>query len=91
MVKAGIVVVARFAPAFSEEPMWRPVVVGVGLVTMTAAGLRALRQVDLKLLLAYGTVSQLGLLFVLFGLGDRRAASAGCAAYNDFMDYISQA
>ncbi len=46
---------------------------------MVAGGLRALRQYDLKLLLAYGTVSQLGLLVVLFGVGtpgggDRRRA-----------------
>src|SRR5690606_14454064 len=41
-------------------------------------GLRALRQVDLKLLLAYGTVSQLGFLIVLFGMGTPEATAAGC-------------
>ena len=45
----------------------------VGLVTMIAGGLRALRQYDLKLLLAHGTVSQLGFLVVLFGVGIGRA------------------
>jgi multicomponent Na+:H+ antiporter subunit A len=81
MVKAGIVVVARFAPAFHDRSIWAPLVIGVGLVTMAAAGLRALRQFDLKLLLAYGTVSQLGFLFVLFGLGDQQATLAGCALF----------
>jgi len=46
---------------------------------MVCGGLRALRQHDLKLLLAFGTVSQLGLLFVLFGVGVEAAAAAGCA------------
>jgi multicomponent Na+:H+ antiporter subunit A len=69
MVKAGIYVVARFAPVFALVSPWRTVVLCVGLVTMIAGGLRAWRQYDLKLLLAYGTVSQLGFLFVLFGTG----------------------
>ena len=56
---------------------WRTVVLGVGLVTMIAGGLRAWRQYDLKLLLAYGTVSQLGFLFVLFGTGVAGATLAG--------------
>ena len=49
----------------------------VGLVTMIAGGLRALRQYDLKLLLAHGTVSQLGFLVVLFGAGTTAATQAG--------------
>ncbi len=44
---------------------------------MLLGGLQALRQTDLKLLLAYGTVSQLGLLIVLVGAGTRAAALAG--------------
>ena len=77
MVKAGVYLVARFAPAFAEYAVWRPIVLTVGLVTMVFGGLRALRQHDLKLLLAFGTVSQLGLLFVLFGAGYEDAALAG--------------
>jgi multicomponent Na+:H+ antiporter subunit A len=45
---------------------------------MVLGGLRALRQHDLKLLLAHGTVSQLGFMFVLFGIGTPAAATAGC-------------
>ena len=45
---------------------------------MIVGGLRALRQHDLKLLLAFGTVSQLGFLVVLFGVGTPAATAAGC-------------
>ncbi|HEX5367281.1 MAG TPA: hydrogen gas-evolving membrane-bound hydrogenase subunit E [Acidimicrobiales bacterium] len=69
MVKAGVYVIGRFAPAFATVWIWRPLVVGVGLATMVVGGLRALRQTDLKLLLAFGTISQLGFMVVLFGLG----------------------
>ena len=79
MVKAGIVVIARFAPAFADIGIWRPLVVVVGLTTMVFGGWRALSQHDLKLLLAHGTVSQLGLLVVLFGLGYPEATAAGVA------------
>jgi multicomponent Na+:H+ antiporter subunit A len=78
MVKAGVYLVARFTPAFADVPFWRPAVVTVGLVTMVCGGLRALRQSDLKLLLAFGTVSQLGFLFVLFGMGTEETVIAGC-------------
>jgi multicomponent Na+:H+ antiporter subunit A len=77
MVKAGVYLLARLAPAFAEVGPWRPLVVTVGLVTMIGGGLRALRQYDLKLLLAHGTVSQLGFLVVLFGVGTPEATTAG--------------
>ena len=80
MVKAGVYLVALFAPAFAAEVgVWRPLVLTVGLATMVLGGWRALRQTDLKRLLAFGTVSQLGFLFVLFGAGTREAALAGAA------------
>src|SRR5690606_25048379 len=69
MVKAGVYLVGRMSPASTDEWLWRPLVVTVGLVTMVAGGLRAMRQFDLKLVLAYGTVSQLGFMVVMFGLG----------------------
>lgn len=77
MVTAGVFLVARFAPMFAETPWWRPLVLTVGCVSMVFGGLRALRQHDLKLLLAFGTVSQLGLMMVLFGVGTPAAATAG--------------
>ncbi|WP_334141005.1 hydrogen gas-evolving membrane-bound hydrogenase subunit E [Rhabdothermincola sp.] len=79
MVKAGVFVIARFAPVFGDVAVWRPIVVTAGLASMFVGGYRALRQHDLKLLLAFGTVSQLGLLVVLFGLGTPQASFAGCA------------
>jgi multicomponent Na+:H+ antiporter subunit A len=79
MVKAGVYLVARLAPAFADVGVWRPLVVVVGLVTMVAGGLRALLRTDLKLLLAFGTVSQLGFLVVLLGIGRPEATVAGCA------------
>ena len=79
MVKAGVYLVARFAPAFAAVAVWRPLVITVGLATMLVGGWRALRQTDLKRLLAFGTVSQLGFLFVLVGAGTREAALAGAA------------
>jgi multicomponent Na+:H+ antiporter subunit A len=69
MVKAGVYLIARFAPAFAVVGGWRPLVLGFGLATMFVGGLRALRQHDLKLLLAYSTVSQLGFMMTLFGAG----------------------
>ncbi len=80
MVKAGVYLIARLAPAFSVTVgFWRPVVITVGLVTMLLGGYRALRQHDLKLLLAYGTVSQLGLMVVLVGAGRPDLTFAGAA------------
>jgi multicomponent Na+:H+ antiporter subunit A len=78
MVKAGIYLLARLAPVFGLVGFWRPAVIAMGLLTMVAGGLRALRQTDLKLLLAFGTVSQLGFMTVLFGLGTPEAVTAGC-------------
>ena len=79
MVKAGIYLVARLAPEFSGSPYWQVTVAVLGLGTMLVGGWRALRQHDLKLILAYGTVSQLGFLTVVVGLGNREAAVAGLA------------
>src|SRR3954449_9246184 len=77
MVKAGIFLIARFAPVFVTIGAWRPLVCAVGGCSLVFGGLRALRQHDLKLLLAFGTVSQLGLLIVLFGVGTPAATTAG--------------
>ena len=77
MVKAGVYLVAVLAPSFATVPWWRPTVMLLGTATMIIGGWRALRQTDLKLLLAYGTVSQLGFMVLLVGLGTEAAALAG--------------
>jgi multicomponent Na+:H+ antiporter subunit A len=80
MVKAGVFLIARLGPAFAVAyAFWVPVVVAVGLTTMVVAGVRALFQTDLKLLLALGTVSQLGFLVALFGTGDLEIGFAAVA------------
>ncbi|WIK81376.1 Na+/H+ antiporter subunit A [Micrococcus lylae] len=79
MVKAGVFLVARLAPAYAGLMSWQVLVTGVGLATLLVGGYRALRQTDIKLVLAYGTVSQLGFLMVANGFGTRDAAMAGLA------------
>ena len=79
MVKAGVYLIARFAPAYATETIWLVLVLTLGLGTYLLGGYRALRQHDLKLVLAYGTVSQLGLLITLLGLGTKSAALGGLA------------
>jgi multicomponent Na+:H+ antiporter subunit A len=79
MVKAGIVLLARTSPAFGQSTFWQWWVVIAGCVTMLIGGWRALRQNDAKLLLAHSTVSQLGLLTVLVGIGSPLALYAGVA------------
>ncbi|MGY1858233.1 Na+/H+ antiporter subunit A [Modestobacter sp. SYSU DS0290] len=79
MVKAGIYLVARLAPGFADVPGWRPIVLGLGVTTMLIGGWRSLRQNDLKLLLAFSTVSQLGFLITMVGAGSEELAAAGVA------------
>ncbi|GAA4620222.1 hypothetical protein GCM10023108_48490 [Saccharopolyspora hordei] len=79
MVKAGVFLVARLAPVFPNLPEWWLPTIVFGLVTMLVGGWRALHEHDLKKLLAYGTVSQLGFLMVLFGAGTHTGAMAGAA------------
>ena len=77
MVKAGIYLVARFAPGYADVPGWRASLVILGVTTMVIGGWRSLRQYDLKLVLAYGTVSQLGFLTLVLAFGDPDIALAG--------------
>jgi multicomponent Na+:H+ antiporter subunit A len=70
MVKAGIFLAGRLGTAADlTTEWWQPAVLTLGFITMILGGWRALRQHDLKLLLAFGTVSQLGFIFLLVGSG----------------------
>ncbi|PSL32906.1 multisubunit sodium/proton antiporter MrpA subunit [Planomicrobium soli] len=67
MVKAGLYLVARFTPIFAVSGTWMWLVAGVGLFTMFWGSFFALKQKDLKAILAFSTVSQLGLIMSLLG------------------------
>lgn len=69
MVKLGVFLTARLFPIFHEHPYWAPVVSGVAFVTLFVGGLMALLSTQLKAILAYSTVSQLGSLIGYYGLG----------------------
>ena len=79
MVKAGIYLIARFAPVFALYEPWRPIVISLGVFTMLLGGIQALRETDLKRVLAFGTVSQLGFFTVIVGYGTQASALAGLA------------
>ncbi|MET0189021.1 MAG: hydrogen gas-evolving membrane-bound hydrogenase subunit E [Pseudonocardia sediminis] len=79
MVKAGVFLVARLSPGFADRIEWWLPLVVLGVSTMLVGGWRALQETDLKRLLAFGTVSQLGFLMTLFGAGGRIAGMAGVA------------
>jgi multicomponent K+:H+ antiporter subunit A len=76
MVKAGIFLMARMWPALSGTDAWFYIVTTTGLVTMVLGALIALFKDDLKALLAFSTVSHLGLLTMLLGFGTQAAAVA---------------
>ncbi|OXS77615.1 Na+/H+ antiporter subunit A [Domibacillus enclensis] len=80
MVKAGIYLVARFSPIFAFSGYWFWIVGAVGLFTMAWASFNAVKQTDLKGILAFSTVSQLGLIMSLLGIG---AASLHFDALDD--------
>ncbi|MCM3704408.1 MULTISPECIES: Na+/H+ antiporter subunit A [Cytobacillus] len=69
MVKAGIYLVARMTPIFGGTPEWFWLVTSAGLITLLYGSLTAVKQTDLKALLAYSTISQLGLIMSLLGMG----------------------
>lgn len=69
MVKAGIYLIARMTPLLGEADAWFWTVSVVGLLTMFWAAFMAIRQKDLKGILAFSTVSQLGLIIALLGYG----------------------
>ena len=69
MVNAGVYVLARFFPAFSPVPGWQTSVVIVGLASALLAGILALVVSDIKRVLAYSTISQLGYMVAAIGFG----------------------
>jgi multicomponent K+:H+ antiporter subunit A len=76
MVKAGILLMARLHPAIAGSELWSTVVPLVGTVTLLYGAWFALLKTDLKAILAFSTVSHLGLITVLLGIGSPMAVLA---------------
>ena len=76
MVKAGVFLLARLQPALGASDLWTAILVPVGTVTMLGGALLAVGRTDLKEILAYTTISALGTLVLLIGLGSPGALAA---------------
>jgi len=76
MVKAGVFLLAKFLPILGGTVLWHDTLTLVGASTMLAGGVLALAQTDLKRLLAYSTMSALGTLVMLLGMGSDLAIKA---------------
>lgn len=78
MVKLGVFLLARFTPILGGTPEWQGIILFIGALTMIGGALLALPQTDLKRILAYSTISVLGLLIMLIGIGTPGALTAMC-------------
>lgn len=76
MVKAGIFLLARLLPIFAGAALYHNIVTFVGLFTLCMAAFFAIFKEDLKGLLAYSTISHLGLIVCLLGIGSPLAVAA---------------
>ena len=76
MVKAGIYLMARVHPIYSDHELWFPVLTAIGAATALWASVQALRQTDLKLMLAHTTVMALGTLTMFLGANSPGAVAA---------------
>ncbi|MDT0690748.1 putative monovalent cation/H+ antiporter subunit A [Salegentibacter sp. F188] len=71
MVKAGIYLLMRFTPVLGDQDIWNTTLIIVGAVTMVYSAIHTLFRTDLKGILAYSTISALGILVFLVGMGTR--------------------
>lgn len=76
MVKAGVYLIARMTPVVGSTPLWTTAVTVVGAATMVVGAYRSVQETDLKRILAYSTLSALGVLTMLLGVGTREAIIA---------------
>ena len=76
MVKAGVFLLIRFSPVLGGTPQWFWIVGGVGMATLLIGAVTALFRHDLKGLVAYSTISHLGLITALAGIGSPLAIVA---------------
>ncbi len=78
MVKAGVYLLMRFTPVLGSTELWNTTLIIVGATTMLYAAIHTLFRTDLKGILAYSTISALGILVFLIGLGTQDALLAAC-------------
>lgn len=76
MVKAGVYLVARMTPLVGGTALWTYTLTVAGALTMIGGSYRAVVETDLKRILAYSTISALGVLMLLLGIGTPRAVVA---------------
>jgi multicomponent Na+:H+ antiporter subunit A len=76
MVKAGIYLLGRLNPVLGGTELWMGLLIAIGLLTMVMGAALAVPQRDIKLILAYATVSVLGMLVLLLGVGTELAVEA---------------
>lgn len=79
MVKAGVYLAARLTPAFDEVSFWNDALTLLGGFTLVFAAYLSTRETYFKKVLAYTTVSSLGGMLMLIGLGGEEGAAAACA------------
>ncbi|SFL65455.1 Na+/H+ antiporter subunit A [Salibacterium qingdaonense] len=85
MVKAGIYLIARLTPVFAVSGEWLWIVAGFGITTLFWGSFSAVRQTDLKGILAYSTVSQLGMIISMLGVGAAALHFDGANGNNVFI------
>lgn len=76
MVKAGIFLLLKFYPIYSHSTLWQPVLLSVGGFTMVYSAVQSILFRDMKSILAYTTISALGILVFLTGIGGEKGISA---------------
>ena len=76
MVKAGVYLLARFTPILGDHPFWNVTLMVIGGITMLYAAFHSIFRTDLKGILAYSTISALGILVFLLGIGTKESLIA---------------
>jgi multicomponent Na+:H+ antiporter subunit A len=91
MVKAGLYLVARFLLVFQGNTYFSFTVSAAGLLTLVIGSYLAVRQTDLKAILAYSTISQLGMIMAMLGFGASSSELAGAAVLAAVFHIINHA
>lgn len=76
MVKAGVYLLLRFTPILGQTNLWNTTLIAVGAITMLYAAVHTIFRTDLKAILAYSTISALGILVFLTGIGSKQSLLA---------------